>query len=288
MPRFPVTTAVLLVALAGCGGQRDPSPSLEDSPTAAAVVRELEHDLKGLAGLPAAEQEAAQRAFGERLRRDLEPCRGTRYENKPLYWLAQWTYTYGGEAGQAEVLRLLDRLDILPHPAFRNAGRDLRVQVLLRQGRVSEARAIAQQLEHEVPEFGALRRVEFHDLVGQPAPPLPGTVVSGSGEVSDQSFLLVAFLGLPDAAAEGWLKPLAAAGGGRVRTVAVATAGDLLTATAVASAWGVEVRWLRLADPGLAAWRLPALPTAVLLGPGPQRVVLAADPQPWQLEKLRK
>lgn len=284
MPRLPAALLAVLL-LAACGGQRDPAPSMADSADAATVVRTLEADLRALAALPPDRREAAQRDFGARLRRDLEPCRGTRYENKPLYWLAQWTLTYGGEGGADETLRLLDRLDILPSPAFRNAGRALRAFALLRLGRLPEARAIAVQLEGEVPEFGALRRVEFHELVGQPAPPLPGTVVSSAGDEA-ASFVLVAFIGMPDAAAEIWLKPLLAAGGTRVRTIAVATAGDLLAASTVAAAWGVEVRWARAGDPALPGWRLPVLPTAVLLGPGPERVVVAVDPQPWQLARL--
>jgi len=287
MPRsIRLVLAALVVLLAGCGVERDPAPSMAESMDAATVVRELEADLRALGGLPAAQQEAAQRAFGARLQRDLAVCKGTRYENKPLYWLAQWTLTYGGDEGPQEVLRLIDRLDILPSPAFRNAGRALRVFALLRLGRLPEARNLAESLEREVPEFGALRRVEFHELVGQPAPALPGTVISGAGEAPDQAFILVAFLGMPDAAAESWLNPLQAAAGERVRVAVVATAGDLLTATTVASAWGVEVRWLRQGDQSLVDWRLPVMPTSVLLGPGPQRVVVAVELQPGQLRRL--
>jgi hypothetical protein len=111
-------------------------------------------------------------------------------------------------------------------------------------------------------------------------------VVSGGGDIADTAFILLAFLGMPDAAAESWLLPLRDAGGERVRTVAVATAGDLLAATTIASAWGVEVRWIRSSDEGLTPWRLPVLPMAVLLGPGPKRVIVAVDPQPEQLQRL--
>ncbi len=287
MPSLPILClAVLLILAVGCGEQRDPAPSMAESADAATVVRELEYDLRSLSTLPAGQRTAAHLAFGERLRRDLAVCRGTRYENKPLYWLADWTFTYGGPTAAHDVLRLIDRLDILPAPAFRNAGRALRVQALLRLGRVPEARGIARQLEQEVPEFGAIRRVEFHEMVGQPAPALPGVVVSGGADIPDQVFLLVAFLGMPDAAAEDWLTPLKGAGGDRVRTVAVTTAGDLLAATTVASAWGVDVRWVRQGDEALVPWRLPTVPTAVLLGPGPARVIVAVDPQASQLQRL--
>jgi hypothetical protein len=199
--------------------------------------------------------------------------------------LVQWTLVHGGQSAPSDVLPMLDRLDILPAPAYRNAGKALRVQALLRSGRLSEARQIAEALEREVPEFGALRRVQFHEQVGQPAQPLPGTAVGGS-EIPSEPFLLVCFIGMPDAEAEGWLTPLRKTAGPRLRVVAVATAGDLLAAATVGSAWGVDVRWLRQDDPALAAWKVPGLPAAVLLGPGPQRLILAIDPTAADLQKL--
>ncbi len=284
MPRLQ--TIGLLVAIlfaAGCGDDRPPAPSMADPADAAAISSSLESDVRAMTDLSPAAKAQAEIAFGPRLRRDLEACRGTRYENKPLYLLAQWTLVHGRPE---EVLPLLDRLDILPAPAYRNAGKAVRVAALLRLGRLAEARPIAMQLEETVPEFGALRRVQFHETVGRPAPPLPGTVVSGSGDIPDASFILLAFIGMPDAAAESWLLPLKDAGGERVRTVAVATAGDLLAASTVASAWGVEVRWTRVTNESLAPWRLPVLPMAVLLGPGPERLVVAVDPEPGQLQRL--
>jgi hypothetical protein len=285
MPRLrtPSLLAVLILLIHGCGEERAPAPSMADPANAAAVSSALEADVRAIVDLAPAERAKAEAAFGPRLHRDLEVCRGTRYENKPLYLLAQWTLVHGRPE---EVLPLLDRLEILPAPAYRNAGKAVRVAALLRLGRLAEARPIAVQLEGIVPEFGALRRVEFHETVGQPAPPLPGTVVSGGGDIADTAFILLAFLGMPDAAAESWLLPLRDAGGERVRTVAVATAGDLLAATTIASAWGVEVRWIRSSDEGLTPWRLPVLPMAVLLGPGPKRVIVAVDPQPEQLQRL--
>ncbi len=282
-----IAGAVLLLALfAGCEAARDPAPSLADSPDAAEVVRVLDADLRAMGNLAATARDQAELAFGPRLHKDLAACRGTRYENKPLYLLAQWTMVHGGEQGPGEVMRLLDRLDLLPAPAFRNAGRALRVAALLRLGRVAEARPIAMQLEQEVPEFGALRRVEFHEMIGQPARALPGTLVAGEAEPPAGSFVLVAFLGMPDVAAEGWLLPLKSAGGSRVHTVAIVTAGDLLASATVASAWGVDVRWLRQGDPVLVDWRLPVLPMSVLLGPGPNRTIVAVDVRPGQLTAL--
>ncbi len=115
--------------------------------------------------------------------------------------------------------------------------------------------------------------------------PTPGTAIGGD-EAPAEAFVLVCFIGMPDAEAEGWVAPLRKVAGPRLRVVAVATAGDLLAAATVGSAWGVDVRWLRAGDPALATWRVPGLPASLLLGPGPQRLILAVDPQLADLQKL--
>ncbi len=272
-----------LVILAGCGGGRDPAPkpSMADDPVAAEVSAALERDLRALAGMPPDERLRVQAGFGERLQRDLEVCRGTRYENRPLYLLAQWTLA-NGKADEA--LRLLDRLDILPSLAFRNAGRDLRVSALLAKGRLREARTIAVGLHAEMPELGSLRRVEFHELVGRPAPPLPGTAVAEAPGTSP--FVLVVVIGPPDAIAARAVAALRQAAGPATRTVVIATAGDLLGATAAAAEWGVDMRWSTLDDPAFEALRLPGLPAALLLGPGPTRLVAAVNPRAEDLARL--
>jgi len=280
-----ISLAILLAMVSGCQSDRNPAPSMAESPSASEVVRKLDADVRAMAELSGAMRDQAEQAFGPRLHKDLELCRGTRYENKPLYLLAQWTMVHGDEHAPETVIRLVDRLEILPAPAFRNAGRALRVMALLRLGRVAEARPIAEQLEELVPEFGALRRVEFYDLVGQPAAAIPGLVVTGRSDFPADSFVLLAFIAMPDVVTESWLMPLKSAGGDRVRTIAVATAGDMLAAASAAS-WGVEVRWLRQGDPAMAGWRLPALPMTVLLGPGPNRAIVAVDVRPAQLAAL--
>lgn len=275
----------LVLLFAACGDRQPPPPSMDDTPDAAATADALEQDLRGLQSLSGVRRVEAERAFGPRLRRDLDVCRGTRYENKPLYMLAQWTLVHGGAEAPAEVLRMMDRLDVLPAPAYRNAGKALRVQALLRLGRMAEARQIAEALQRDLPELGALARVRWHEMVGQASPPLPGAAVAGS-EPDDAAFVLVCFIAMPDAESEAWMKPLRQAAGAQTRVVAVATAGDLLAAASIASAWGVDVRWLRQGDPSLAAWSVPALPSSALLGPGPRRLVLAVDPQPADLRRV--
>jgi len=289
---MPWTAAVVSIALAailvlsGCGERADPAPSMADLPAAAEVARNLDADMAQFAQLSGADKVAAELDFGPRLRRDLDVCKGTRYENKPLYLLAQWTLVHGGPEGPDAALRMSERLDRLPSPAYRSSARLLRVKALLRLGRVAEVRPIAIQLNAEIPQFNALGLLEFYETVGNAGPPLPGTSVSG-GTVPEGSSVLVAFLGLPDRAAEAWLQPLKqACVSGKVHLVAVTTAGDLLAAATVASAWGVDVRWLRQGDPALERWKLAVIPSSVLLGPGPQRVIIAVDPEPAVLARL--
>lgn len=284
---LPIATVLLLAA---CAGERaDPPPSLDDTPDAAAVSLALDRDLRTLAALPPGDKAAAESAFGPRLRRDLDACRGTRHENKPLYMLAQWTLVHGGADAPVATLRLLDRLDLLPAPAYRHAGRLLRVQALLRLGRVAEARQIAAPLLRDVPEFGAvaMARVAFHEQVGLPAPPLPGVAAGGGSAIADAAPLLLAFVDPSDAQAGAWLAPLrTAAEAGPVQCIAVAGGGDLLSSAALAGTWRLPVRWLRPGDQALAAWRIAVLPSAVLLGPGPERVILAVDPRPADLARF--
>ncbi len=283
---LPLLVAFVLLICAGCGEQRAPAPSMADTPDAAEVARNLDADLASLAQLGGADRIKAEAAFGPRLRRDLEACQGTRYENKPLYMLAQWSLVHGGSESPAEVLRLVERLEKLPAPAFRSSGRQLRVQALLRLGRIAEARNLAQQLQAELPQFNALGRVEFYETISRTAPAIPGTPVSGGG-IPDATMVLVAFIGLPDALAESWLQPLKkGCADGNVRLVVVTTAGDLLAAATVSSAWGIDVRWVRQGDASIEAWKLAVVPSSVLLGPGPQRVILAVEPYPNELARL--
>jgi hypothetical protein len=278
---------VLLSLLCACGEREAPPPSMTDTPDVAAVAAALDRDVRALAQLGPAQRRAAEAEFGARLRRDLEACRSTRYENQPVYMLAQWLMVHGGDEGPQEALRLLDRLDILPHPAFRNAGRSLRVEALLRLGRTADARMVATALDREVPEFAAMRRIAFHEQVGLPAPALPGLAAGGGTPDDGTGLNLVCFLQSTDPGSEALIaslrKALPATG---ARLVAAVSGGDMLSAAALSASWGCEVRWLRQDDAAYAAWRVFALPCTVLLGPGPQRTIVAVDPRLSELARL--
>ncbi|MCS6969669.1 MAG: hypothetical protein RMM29_07720 [Planctomycetota bacterium] len=282
-----LSIAVALALLLGCApASRSPTlppPAMDDDPRAAAVVRALEEDLRALALAPPERRRAAQAAFGERLRRDLEACRGTRYENKPLYWLVDWLLAFGDEAATQEALRHLDRLETLPSPAFRNAGRNLRVTALLRLGRAAEAQALAERLDASVPEFGAGARVAFHALAGQPAPPLPGRVLA-SPPATREAPTLLAFVAALDGDSRLWLDELFAAAPASWQRVIVLVGSDPLSALPAGSAYRAELRWAALAEPELAAWRVPALPASIVLD-GERRTVLAVDPPRWRLQQ---
>jgi len=275
----PFALAVLL--LAGCGDERPPPPSAADRPDAAAVAAALEQDCRSFAALAPDERLAAEPAFGARLERDLAVCRGTRYENGPTYLLAQWLMASGADDAAERALPLLERLELLPNPAYRMAGKALRVQALLATGQGEKARRLADELEAIIPELGAKAQVAFHDRVGASAPALPG-VHAGGPQGSTGANQMLVFIGAADAAGavqvQRWTG-LAAAAPGRLEVVAVAIGGDLLTAAGAASAWGCAVRWVRPDDRAwIAAWALPAVPACVLLGPGPERTILAVGP----------
>lgn len=275
-----VLMAVLLMA--GCGDSRPPKPSAAENPDAEAVAQALERDCRSFTALAPEERAAAEPAFGKRLARDLESCRGTRYENVPLYLLAQWTMAADDDGAAERALPLLDRLDLLPNPAYRVAGKALRVQALLATGQTAQARALANELDQTVPEFRTKELVAFHDQVGGPAPALPGVHAGGPQGAGDASSLLVVFVGAADVFAARRVRTWTQVGiesTGRLTVVAVATGGDLLAAAGVAPAWGCEVRWTRPEDHAwVDAWRLPVVPATVLLGPGPSRTILAVNP----------
>lgn len=277
-------TVLLALLLAGCAGRGEPPlppPSLADDPRAAAALRALEEELRALAALPPGERRAAQRAFRPRLEEALARCRGTRHENKPLYWLCDWLLAFGDEDGLHAALRHLERLDILPAPAFRNAGRDLRVTALLRLGRLEEARRLAVALDASVPEFGAGARVALHARAGQPAPPLPGRPLRTAPQPAAGPLLLLIIPALQPAA-EDWLADMLAAAPTLPRSVLVVGGDPLAAAQLTVEA---ELRWAAADDPALAAWALPYLPVSFMLDAAGQRV-LAVDPPPWRLRRL--
>jgi hypothetical protein len=304
---------ILALMSSGCLDQsRDPK-SLKDvihpeDPNAArtseaeAELVAIDDELQRLAGLPAAERRQRELALEPRLERATELAKDTRLENKAVYYLANWRYSYReGEGSEA----LLNRLGGLSSPAMKTIGVRLRVLLLLRQGKIVEAKKMAQSLVAEVPEFSPLlERVTFHETIGAAAPKITGRNLSGGPDepvtkrsepwlfylfvdsIDDNSLFLI----------ERYLDALAVLPPDQRRLVCVTFESNLLSATtrmrAYARSSEVDLLWASPGENGNAkewatAWKLPTQnPHIALLGPGPDRSIMAVEVTPENLRLL--
>jgi hypothetical protein len=191
MPRrLAALIAILLLSACDDSGARSnglppvdpgtpPAPTKEQTLDAERLMAELDHEVAVMRTLPVEGQKAKELAFGKRLEAALSTTIGTKYENKNLYWLAFWRLTYPMGDG-ADVDQLLDRLERLPSPSWKASGASLRVQLRLHQGRIREARALAEPLVTRIKEFSwLLDQVVFHESIGQPAPRIAGHNLNG-------------------------------------------------------------------------------------------------------------
>ena len=177
---LPVIAAVCI--LGGCGEEpradRAPFSYGMEAPTgderrALASMAALEADLAQAGSLQGDERIEAERRLGPVVAKNADLCVGTRLENKGWYLLASWRFQFVNET--AATLEALDRLDRCGSPILKQAGRNLRVQVLCRQGRLNLARPLAESLVRDIPQFQpTLDLVALHERVGQAAPALPG------------------------------------------------------------------------------------------------------------------
>lgn len=176
--RLVCPTVCFLLLVAGCS---DPEPRPEPgplSPSASEVDRNraaqplmdaFQARLDALAGLPPAERWSRQLALGPDLERLALQVTGSRFENKALYLLADWRMAFHGGRGVEEAL---ERLERCRSAALKPMGRMLRVELLLREGRLAQAEIQAQALATDLPEAqGLLELVALHRRRGTPAPP---------------------------------------------------------------------------------------------------------------------
>ncbi len=174
---FLKTTAVLaltLIGLGSCGEPRpaaapanglDPLPADANSRDAETTINDLDRALDSARALPPAIALERQRALGPRVDQAVVRCAGTRFENKAVYIQAQWRFNFDDAGNRVDAA--LDRLDGLEKPILKQAGRALRVQHQLREGRLITARSKAEQLIGDVPEFGfLLDLVRWHERIG--------------------------------------------------------------------------------------------------------------------------
>jgi hypothetical protein len=291
--------------LSGCGQSRSPDAPLNPldgqpvdarSRTAEAAISDLERTLDGYRRLPPAQALEKQRAIGPRADAVAGICAGTRFENKAVYFQAQWHFNFDDTCAGVEAL--LDRLEGLEKPIYKQNGRALRVQLQLRQGRLITARAKAEALATELPEFAfLLDLVRWHERVGGIVEVTGGPGLDGlpsEPKNTSESHLLYLLLSVWNEQSaftvQRYQAALAATDASQVRLVLVIGDGDpqrIRDALAqMAGSVPVSVilaRSLSAAQTLNEAWMPPLDAFTVLLGP--TRRIVAVELRPGDLAK---
>jgi hypothetical protein len=306
----------LLACALSCTGCLDQSrsPTLKEvitPPTSALDERtaEAERELSGLddeltrnAALPPRERRERELTMEPKLEHAVETATGTRMENKAVYYLANWRYTYREGEG---VEPLLTRLNGLTSPAMKSTGMRLRVMLLLRQGRVADAKTIAEKLVADVPEFSPLlERVAFYETIGAAAPKVVSRNLTGGPDEPvtkrAEPWLFYLFVDALDDNGlfllDRYLDALTVLPSDQRRLVCVTFEANLLSATARLRnhprAGEIDLLWASPGENGNAkewrsAWKLPTQnPHLALLGPGPDRTLMAVEVTPENLRTL--
>lgn len=179
---------VLLLVIAGCGSaprpEQPPANGLDPLPAdarardAEIAIAQLDRALGTARSLAPAVALERQRGMKAQVDATVERCTGTRFENKAVYIQAQWEFNFDDSG--AGIDAALDRLDGLEKPLLKQAGRALRVQHQLRQGRIVTARSKAEQVAADVPEFAfLLDLVRWHERIGGPVDATGGPGLDG-------------------------------------------------------------------------------------------------------------
>ena len=304
---------ILVLACTGCGDQPRASKTLNDvvhpndpnagkTAEAEAQLTAIEEELQRLAALPPAQRRVREQAMEPRLESAEEAATGTRLENKAVFYHANWRYTFRDGDG---VEPLLNRLAGLSSPAMKSNGVRLRVLLLLRQGKVKEARTMAQSLVAEIPEFApVMERVVYHETLGAAAPKVVSRNLSGGPDEPvakrAEPWLFYLFVDAIDDGSlfliERYLDALAVLPVDQRRLVCVTFESNLLSATTrmrnfprVAE---IDLLWASPGETGnakewITAWKLPSQnPHIALLGPGPDRTIMAVEVTPENLRAL--
>ena len=262
----------------------------------------IDQELQRAASMPPAERLQRELALESRLEHVVEVSAGTRLENKAVFYFANWRYSYRDGDG---VDPLLNRLNGLASPAMKASGQRLRVLLLLRQGKVPEARIMAQALVADVPEFSPLlERVTFHETMGSAAPKIVSRNLSGGPDepVSKLSepWLFYLFVDVIDDASlfllNRYLTALDVLPADQRRVVCVTFESNLLSATSrlrsFPRAKEIDLLWASPGENGnakawITGWKLPSQnPHIALLGPGPDRTIMAVEVSPDNLRTL--
>lgn len=293
-------TAFALAAVLAAGCAERPQIALPGEPGGSAMspdqrARTLEAEarmdaldrrLEAAAQQPGERRLAAERALGPELEKTAEAVAGTRFENKAWYLVASWRYNYAPHGEGTD--QALDRLMACRSTALKQAGGALRVQVLLRQGRVVQARREAVTLAAEVPEWRTLLDlVAFHERIGSPAPATTGmSVERGAVEVladAPGAWRLLIFADALDDQAVAQVRRYQAVASARLRAyVLAADSGARIAAARVGELAGAEPLWAdtqaRL-DAWRTDWGLPAGGAVVLIDPAGRIAAVQLAPE---------
>ncbi len=265
-------------------------------------IERFERKLDEYRMLPPEERFEKEERLESQLERLHERAKGTRYENKTLYYLASWRMRF---ANGANVGPLLDRIRQSDRPSYKQLAAVLSARHSLMQGRITEAKEMAASVTADIPEFTPLMQlIAFHERIGAPAPRIPAQNLTGGPRdpltARTEPWLLVCFIDLSDAEQRfqiaSLIEELAAAEyRERLRLVCVSFDGNPLGAMTrlgeIEHGAEVDLLWANPNQGGDAEawheqWGLPELPTTVLLGPAPTRTIMGVDPQLNQLRQL--
>jgi hypothetical protein len=179
--------ALVLLCCFACADRPDPVLTndpwqLPEDPVATAKAREaverVDAKLKAAALLPPKERLAAQTRLGEDLAQAAAAAEGTKLANRAYWLLAEWRIHFNHGKGAEEAL---NKLDACKDSGLKQLGRTLRVELLLREGRLVQAKAQAERLAQEQPDFaGILAVVALYESVGKPAPLVDGLDSAGT------------------------------------------------------------------------------------------------------------
>ncbi len=255
------------------------------------AIESFERDHAVIRQLPFEQRRAKEQRMESSLQRLVDLATDTKSENKALYLLAYWRFSYADGKGTEP---LLDRIGRNPYPGFKNPADTLRVQLYLRQGRLAEARALADRLALSVPEFAGLQTLcAFYERIGQAAPRTAGQPLGDSPAdpaTRPEPWLLYHFTGALDTTQREVLGNLldelkSSDYAGVVRVVVVAEGSNPLALKGIINELPggdrVDLLWSNPGTNGDAAawrkaWGFPTIPASVLLGP--DRHIVAVEP----------
>jgi hypothetical protein len=262
-------------------------------------LKDLEETFAKLHALTPAQRLKGEEQLEAKLEKALDKAEKTRLENKALFLLASWRFTYrNGD----DVEDLLTRLSKTGFPAYQNFARQLQIQVDLKNGRLATARERATKLAQDVPEFSSNSAlVSFYERIGKkPAKTAGRNLVGGAPDpsVHAEPWLLYVFVDALEGDDAFLLRRFTDElkldnYRGKMRLVCVTYAVNPLPATIRFqndyADNGAELLWASPNEDGDAAqwtsaWGVPGIPASALLGP--DRSLMAVQCNPAELRPL--